>query len=64
MSKMGELHEQLLEELETQTPSQEECEHQDVCEDDFICLDCGVSRREEMMSRAWDRAKSRRQYGE
>lgn len=55
---------EMLEPQETTLSEPEECEHQDVCEDDFVCLDCGVSRREEMMSRAYDVAKSRRQYGE
>lgn len=35
------------------------CEHDDVCEDERICLDCGKDMTEKLMSDAYDRAKDR-----
>lgn len=42
----------------------EDCDHTDTCMDEFVCLTCGLDRREELMSRAYDRAKDRRKYGD
>ncbi len=39
-----------------------DCEHGDV--EDFHCLDCGKDMTEDIMSKAYDRAKDIRKYGE
>lgn len=39
-----------------------ECDHDDV--DDFFCLDCGADLTEEILSKAYDRAKDSYKYGE
>lgn len=38
------------------------CDHSDI--DNFYCLNCGADRTEDMMSRAYDRAKDYWKYGE
>lgn len=50
--------------VDTDKLSPEDCDHTDTCMDEFVCLDCGADRREELMSRAYDRAKDFRKYGE
>jgi hypothetical protein len=40
------------------------CEHDDVCEDEFVCLNCGEDLREDLMASAYDRAKDLMKYGE
>ena len=43
---------------------EEECTHENICEDEFYCLDCGEDRREDLMADAYDRAKDFAKYGE
>lgn len=38
------------------------CDHQDL--ENMHCIDCGADRTEEIMSRAYDRAKDFRKYGD
>ena len=38
--------------MDTEKVSQEECDHSDVCRDEFVCLICGKDMHEEYMSNA------------
>lgn len=40
------------------------CEHEYDADEGFMCLGCGKEGAEEVMSRAYDRAKDLRKYGE
>ncbi len=40
------------------------CEHEYDADEGFMCLGCGKEGAEEVMSRAFDRAKDLRKYGE
>lgn len=40
-----------------------DCEHLDIDQDERCCLDCGADLTEELMARAYDRAKDARKYG-
>jgi ribosomal protein L34E len=42
----------------------EECEHDFDPYEGFHCLNCGKDGTEEVMSKAYDRAKDRRKYGD
>jgi len=44
-------------------PCTECCEHEIDADEGFTCLNCGISKAEDVMSAAYDRAKSLRQYG-
>lgn len=39
-----------------------DCDHRSM--DDYMCIDCGKDRTEEIMSRDFDRQKDLRKYGE
>ena len=45
------------------SPCQECCSHEIDADEGFTCLNCGISKAEDVMSAAYDRAKSLRQYG-
>ncbi len=41
-----------------------DCEHDDICEDEFVCLICGKDMREDLMAKAFDVVKERFKYGD
>lgn len=43
---------------------QECCEHEFDPDEGFMCLNCGKDGYEDVMARAYDRAKDLRKYGE
>lgn len=53
----------LLESEERRLREEEECEHDFDPDEGFTCLNCGKDGTEEVMSRAYDRAKDLRKYG-
>jgi len=40
------------------------CEHEFDASEGYTCLNCGMDGAEEMLARAYDRAKDLRKYGE
>lgn len=54
--------EKMLDAQESNSVTEEECEHDFDPDEGFHCLNCGKDGSEEVLSSAYDRAKDRRKY--
>lgn len=49
---------ELHEEHECEVLREQNCDHDDIDQDEFVCLNCGSDRREAIMSNAYDSYKA------